>query len=86
MVVKLNPTLLGREALDAILHERLGYHDIVVPERGVRRGRDMGARSSAMVERLEPFAAAHGRSLGVKFSNTLVVENNKRLLPGERAA
>ncbi len=35
VVVKLNPTLLGRKALDAILHDRLGYHDIVVPERAV---------------------------------------------------
>ena len=34
-----------------------------------------------MVERLAPFAAAQGRSLGVKFSNTLVVENNRGFFP-----
>ena len=34
-----------------------------------------------MIGRLEPYAAAHGKSLGVKFSNTLVVENNRGFFP-----
>ena len=38
-----------------------------------------------MVERLGPQAEALGRGFGVKFSNTLVVENHKSFFPGERA-
>ena len=34
-----------------------------------------------MVERLGAYAEARGRSFGVKFSNTLVVENHKRFFP-----
>jgi putative selenate reductase len=80
VVVKLNPTLLGRDALDAILHDRLGYQDIVVPPRAF----DDDAKWPdvvAMIRRLEPYAAARGRSVGVKFSNTLVVENNRGFFP-----
>ena len=32
VVVKLNPTLLGREALREILHDRLGYTELQVPD------------------------------------------------------
>lgn len=31
VVIKLNPTLLGREDLDSILHQQLGYTDLKVP-------------------------------------------------------
>ena len=34
-----------------------------------------------LVERLDTYAAARGRGLGVKFSNTLVVENNRGFFP-----
>ena len=80
VVVKLNPTLLGRGEVGAILHDRLGYRDIVVPERAFAEDAQW-AEIVDLVERLEPYAAAPGRSLGVKFSNTLVVENNKGVFP-----
>ncbi len=85
VVIKLNPTLLGREALDAILHDRLGYSDIVVPERAVAEDATW-PEVVDMIGRLEPFAAAHGKSLGVKFSNTLVVENFKTFFPASEKA
>ena len=77
VTIKLNPTLLGRETLGSILNDRLGYRDIKVPDRAFAadaRWEDV----VAMVERLGGFAKARGRSFGVKFSNTLVVENHKR--------
>ena len=80
VVVKLNPTLLGRETLDAILRDRLGYTGIIVPDRAFAEDAAW-EEVVAFVERLESFAAVHGRSLGVKFSNTLVVENNKDFFP-----
>jgi putative selenate reductase len=80
VVVKLNPTLLGRNEVEAILHGRLGYDDIVVPERVFAEDATW-AEVVEIIERLEPFAATRGRSLGVKFSNTLVVENNRGFFP-----
>jgi putative selenate reductase len=80
VVVKLNPTLLGREEVDAILHDRMGYRDIVIPEHAFAKDARWGDVVE-LVERLEPYAAARGKSLGVKFSNTLVVENNKGFFP-----
>jgi putative selenate reductase len=78
--VKLNPTLLGRETVDAILHSAMGYHEIKVPERAFAEDATW-EDAAAMVERLGAYAAARGRSFGVKFSNTLVVENHKRFFP-----
>ena len=72
--------MLGRDELDAILHDRLGYRDIVVPQRAFAEDATWG-EVVELVERLEPFAMARGRGLGVKFSNTLVVENNKGFFP-----
>jgi putative selenate reductase len=80
VVVKLNPTLLGRAELDATLHDRLGYRNIVVPERAFEEDAKW-ADVVDMIGRLEPHAAARGKNIGVKFSNTLVVENNRSFFP-----
>jgi putative selenate reductase len=78
--VKLNPTLLGREAVGAMLHDALGYHDIKAPDRAFAEDATWDD-VAAMVERLGAYAATRGRSFGVKFSNTLVVENHKSFFP-----
>ncbi|HXW23267.1 MAG TPA: hypothetical protein VEK73_00850 [Xanthobacteraceae bacterium] len=84
VVVKLNPTLLGREELLSILHERMGYTDLKVPDAAFAEDADWH-QVVDLVERLGPQARALGRGFGVKFSNTLVVENHKRFFPpGER--
>ena len=80
VTVKLNPTLLGRETVEAILHETMGYREIKVPERAFAEDATW-EDAAAMVERLGAYAAGRGRSFGVKFSNTLVVENHKRFFP-----
>ncbi len=46
VVVKLNPTLLGREEVDAILRDKLGYSEIRVPDTPSPRTRT-GTTSSA---------------------------------------
>jgi len=79
-VVKLNPTLLGRERLEEILHERLGYHDLEVPESAFAT--DPGwERAADMVGRLLELATRLGRGFGVKLTNTLIVENRTGFLP-----
>ena len=80
VTVKLNPTLLGREEVGAILHDAMGYHEIKVPDRAFAEDASWDD-AAAMIDRLGAFANARGRSFGVKFSNTLVVENHKSFFP-----
>jgi putative selenate reductase len=80
VVVKLNPTLLGRGELTDILRDRLGYHDLVVPDLAFARDARW-EQVVGFVDRLASRARAAGRGFGVKFSNTLVVENHKSFFP-----
>lgn len=79
-IVKLNPTLLGRERLERLLHEELGYEELVVPE-GVVEADASWSRVVDLLGRLERIARAEGRGFGVKLTNTLVVENRAGFLP-----
>lgn len=84
VVVKLNPTLLGRGRLGEILHDRLGYLDLVVPDAAFEQDATW-EQVVGFVDRLDRRARAIGRGFGVKFSNTLVVHNHKTFFPaGER--
>jgi putative selenate reductase len=79
-VVKLNPTLLGCQATEALLHDALGYTDI----RLVRSAFDDDLRWDEMcglVDRVARVADDHGRGFGIKLTNTLVVENEGDFLP-----
>lgn len=83
VTVKLNPTLLGIDRVGEILHDRLGWTDVrLVPEAFEE---DLKwDRGLEMLLDLESFAQAEGRRFGVKLTNTLVVENHRALMPGER--
>jgi putative selenate reductase len=76
VVIKLNPTLLGRSELASILHDRMGYTEITVPDAAFANDANW-RQVTELVEHLGPQAEVLGRSFGVKFSNTLVVENHK---------
>jgi putative selenate reductase len=80
VVVKLNPTLLGPEDLRALLHDRLGYRELTVPDSAFANDARW-EQVTAFVERLDRRAAAAGRGFGVKFTNTLVVENHRSFFP-----
>jgi putative selenate reductase len=82
VIVKLNPTLLGYEEVTQLLRDRLGY-DELVPKRTAFDGDLTWSDALGMGQRLQAVAARHDRSFGVKMTNTLVVENRKRWLPGE---
>ncbi len=78
-VVKLNPTLLGKVETRRILNDVLGYPD-QVPDSAF----DSDARYDQAVDfvgRLADRARALGRGLGIKLTNTLVVENPGDFLP-----
>ena len=86
-VVKLNPTLLGPAEARRILHDVLGYATIAIPDAAFDEGPDAGTRRRSSSGRLERHVAQRlGRGLGVKFSNTLVVENHGDFLPASREA
>lgn len=84
VVVKLNPTLLGFETVEGLLRGTLGWSD-VEPDRAAF-GRDLGwDEALAMLDRLRGAAERRALTLGVKFTNTLVVRNTRGRLAGDVA-
>jgi putative selenate reductase len=81
-IVKLNPTLLGKEAVLSILHEHLGFSEIDIPDRVFEHDLRYG-RAVEMITTLQQVAAARGVTFGVKLSNTLAMANHRQVLPGE---
>jgi putative selenate reductase len=80
VVVKLNPTLLGKDELHAILHERLGYDALRVPDAAFEKDAKW-EQVVGFVERLGALAVEKDRGFGVKFTNTLIVKNHKTFFP-----
>lgn len=82
VVVKLNPTLLGFDRVESILHDELGYDEVSL------RHSDFDAdlafpRAVELIEELDEFARGHGRRFGIKLTNTLVVGNHRGFLPDD---
>jgi putative selenate reductase len=75
VVVKMNPPMLGREKLELLLYEVLGYHDIRVNPQAYISGLQFD-ESLEICARLSLLAAQRGLNFGAKFSNTLEVENH----------
>src|SRR5450755_572133 len=80
VVVKLNPTLLGRAQVAKQLHERLDYRDLNVPAAAFEKDATW-EQVTGFVERLGNLAHSLDRGFGVKFSNTLLVDNYKNFFP-----
>ena len=83
VTVKLNPTLLGKEAVDGLLHDVLGYTDVETRAEDFEKDLQW-AQALEMTDRLVERARALGRELRLKLSNTLVVRNHRRVLPARR--
>ncbi len=80
-VVKLNPTLLGKDAVLAILHDRLGFREIRIPDAVFEHDLQYD-RAVALIRALKETAARRGLTFGVKLSNTLAMGNHTGRLPG----
>jgi putative selenate reductase len=78
--VKLNPLLLGRQRMDELLHERLGYTEVTVAAEAFEQDATWD-QASGIIDRLTPFAAELGLGFGIKLTNTLVVENHREFFP-----
>ena len=80
VVVKMNPTMLGWDDLNDLLHERLGFQDVRVNKKAFETALrfDEGVE---IIRRLQAVGKKHGLGVGVKFSNTLEVINHKTFFP-----
>jgi putative selenate reductase len=83
-LVKCNPTLLGADHLRGILHDDLGYIDVVVPDAAFEH--DLKYEDAVpMLTNLRTVADGCGLEFGVKLSNTLEVENLRTVFdPAEK--
>lgn len=77
VIVKLNPTLMGYDTVRELLVERMGYGHIELDPEAFAHDLQFD-EGVAMIKRLETFAARHGKRVGAKFTNTLVVKNSAR--------
>lgn len=76
VVVKLNPTLLGFDTVNAILHDQLGYRELTVRKETFEKDLQWND-AIAMIGRLRAIAHQRGLIFGVKLTNTMVVDNHK---------
>ena len=76
VIVKMNPPTLGRERLEHLLHDVLGYSDLCVNPNAYGAAIRFD-ESVELCERLTRFAKHRGRRVGFKFSNTLEVVNRR---------
>jgi putative selenate reductase len=84
VTVKLNPTLLGREAVDGLLHDVLGYAEIETRPEDFAKDLQW-EQALEITDRLAELARSLGRTYRVKFSNTLVVQNHRKFFPATEA-
>ena len=82
VIVKMNPTILGFEVVEKILHDDLGYKHIELDRKAFDKDLkfDQGIE---MMKRLEKFAKKYDRQIGAKFTNSLVVKNNQTVFEGD---
>jgi putative selenate reductase len=74
VVIKMNPTQLGFEDVQKTVNEDLGYKHVVLDKSAFDHDLQW-PEAQQLVERLGSLADSRGLTLGVKYSNTLVVEN-----------
>jgi putative selenate reductase len=83
-IVKLNPMLLGRDETRWLVNDVMGYEELRVPDRAFERELTWD-QMAGLVGRLGRTATDRGLGFGVKFTNTLVVENHRSFFPvGEK--
>jgi len=75
-IVKMNPPMLGKERLEHLLYDVMGYADLRVNEKAYTSGLQFD-ESLGMCERMTKLGKSHGLHFGAKFSNTLEVENHR---------
>jgi putative selenate reductase len=80
VVIKMNPTMLGRARVEELLHDVLGYAGIEVNPAAFKTGLQFD-QAVALVRRLRRLGHERGLHVGVKFTNTLEVLNHRDFFP-----
>jgi putative selenate reductase len=80
--VKLNPTLLGKTDLLEVLHGRLGFVEIQIPDAVFAHDLSYD-KAQDLIRSLKRSAERHDRQFAVKLSNTLAMGNHRGVLPGD---
>ncbi|MCC5876309.1 MAG: 4Fe-4S dicluster domain-containing protein [Candidatus Sumerlaeia bacterium] len=80
VIVKMNPPTLGKERLEHLLNDVMGYKEIHVRD-SAYTGSQTFDEAVDMCRRLRDFAKRHGKNFGCKFSNTLEVTNHRDFFP-----
>ena len=75
--------LLGPERARGLLHDVMGYTDVAIPDTAFERDTRWD-EALAFTERLGERAEALGLGFGVKFTNTLIVENRRDFFPADQ--
>jgi putative selenate reductase len=83
VVVKMNPTILGKERVEDLLRGTLGYDELRIHDPAFD-GDIRFEQAVSMMDRLGGEAAKRGRTVGAKFTNTLVVENHKTFFAADQ--
>lgn len=84
VIVKMNPPMLGKDRLEYLLYDTMGYTELRVHEKAYTSGLQFD-ESLEMCRRLTKVATSCGLQFGAKFSNTLEVENHRRFFqPSEK--
>jgi putative selenate reductase len=79
-IIKLNPTLLGEERVRELLQGVMGYEAVNVPSKAFQTDTSWD-QAQGFIQRLGVTADQLGLGFGVKFSNTLIVENHRSFFP-----
>jgi putative selenate reductase len=81
-IVKMNPTLLGKEGVLGILHNDLGFTGIHIPDAVFEHDLQY-PKALELIRSLQSAGAAHNLAFGVKLSNTLAMANHRKVMPGD---
>ena len=76
VIVKMNPPMLGKEHLEYLLHDVMGYHEVSVNPSAYTSGL-LFDQSLEICGRLSRLAESRKLGFGAKFSNTLEVINHR---------
>jgi putative selenate reductase len=79
VVIKMNPPMMGKQRLEYLLQDKLGYTDIEVNEIIYQVNISFND-AVEMVKRLQVSARRQDKTIGVKFGNTLEVKNKGTFL------
>ncbi len=84
VIVKMNPPMLGKDRLEYLLYDVMGYTGLRVNDKAYTSGLQF-EESLAICGRMTTLAASRGLQFGAKFSNTLEVENHRTFFqPSEK--